>query len=383
MQLEQVTSLVTSERERLRAAYRKSLGARVADLVTPALVLDLAAVRRNIGRMAAGVAERGCALRAHVKVHKSPELARAQVDAGAIGLCTATVWEAAVMAASGMDNLFVVNTVAGVAKIELLAELARERRVLVAVDDARNVADLAAAAVERGSEIGVLVEMDSGMDRAGVDAPGEAAALARAVGAMKGVRFQGVTGYEGHCSLENDVPARTALQRAAMERLLQARDAITAAGMGCPIVSAGGTRTWWLTAATRGVTEIQAGTYAVMDAFHSGLEGGFEQALTVATTVISRAAGRLIVDAGGKTMAAPALTRIVGNGSAVLRFDEEHGIFASTSPEPRVGAVLELIPGYAPTTVNAFDVFHVVVDGRVAEIWPILPRGPGHGGILA
>ena len=383
MTLEHVARWMERERTRLREAYALSLGSRVPDLVTPALILDLRATRRNIDRMAKGTRERGCGLRPHIKVHKSPDLARLQMDAGALGLSTATVWEAAVMAAAGMDGLFVVNTVAGTAKLGLLAEVARERSVLVALDETENARAVAAAAREKGSVVGILVEVDTGMDRAGVDTPAAAAELAGLVSRLEGARLEGVTGYEGHCSLEDDVARRRDLQRKAMERLLAARDAIRHSGLDCRVVSAGGTRTWWLTAATEGVTEIQAGTYTVMDAFHSGLEGGFEHSLRVAATVISRAPGRLIVDAGNKTVAAPTLARILGRDERVLRFDEEHGIFVAEGREPRVGAVVELIPGYAPTTVNNFDVIHVVEDDRVVDLWPVLPRGPGHGGILS
>jgi D-serine deaminase-like pyridoxal phosphate-dependent protein len=167
-----------------------------------------------------------------------------------------------------------------------------------------------------------------------------------------------------------------------MERLLAARDAILAEGLACPIVSAGGTRTWWLTAATPGVTEVQAGTYVVMDAFHSGLEGGFEHAVHIGTRVISRAPGRLIVDVGSKTVAAATLARLVGYDLPVFRFDEEHGIFDATAPEPRVGSYLRLVPGYGPSTIASFDVFHVLEEDRVVDVWPVIPRGPGHVGLI-
>jgi D-serine deaminase-like pyridoxal phosphate-dependent protein len=380
--LRRASGLLDRERARLREAYGGAIGRRSDELPTPVLLLDLPAARRNIARMAAGIAERHSAIRPHIKVHKSPDLSRLQVEAGAIGLSVATAWEAVVMAAAGIDDLFVVNTVAGADKLRALAELARDRRVLVAVDEPANAREVAAAAHAAGSELGLLVEVDTGMDRCGVDTPEAAAALARVVAALPGARLEGVTGYEGHCSLEDDVARRTVLQREAMNRLLAARDAIDAAGLPCPIVSAGGTRTWWLTAATDGVTEVQAGTYVVMDAFHSGLEGGFEHAVHVGTTVISRAPGRLIVDVGSKTVAAPELSTLVGLDVPVLRFDEEHGIFEATSPEPPVGTFLRLVPGYGPSTIASFDAFHVTEDDRVVDVWPVIPRGPGHAGLL-
>lgn len=155
-------------------------------------------------------------------------------------------------------------------------------------------------------------------------------------------------------------------------------------GYPCPIVSAGGTATWNLTAADPNVTEIQAGSYAVMDNFHKPMAGDFEHAVTVAATVISRPPDRVIVDAGNKSLGAPALSTIAGHANKALRFDEEHGVFVARPDEPlRVGDVVELLPGYAPGTVNWYDAFHVVEDERVVEIWPVIPRGPGHGGLIA
>jgi len=176
--VDRATSFVDRERARLRDAYGDAVGRDVRESPTPMLLLDLPAAKRNIERMAIGITERQSAIRPHIKVHKSPDLSRLQIEAGAIGLSVATVWEAVVMAASGIDDLFVVNTVAGPLKLRTLAELARDRRVLVAIDQAESAEALGAAATAGGSEIGVLIEVDTGMDRAGVDTPEDAAALA-------------------------------------------------------------------------------------------------------------------------------------------------------------------------------------------------------------
>jgi D-threonine aldolase len=376
--------LLAETRETVRRRYGGAIGQPVATVTTPALLLDLPAARRNIARMADALAPLAATIRPHFKTHKSPDLARLQVEAGARGISTATVWEAAVLAEAGLDDLFVVNTVAGAAKIGLLAALARERRVLVAVDDLTNASDLSRAAVAAGSVLGVLIEIDTGMRRCGIVDPAAAADLARRVSELPGLRFEGVTGYEGHCSLEDDVSRRAEMQRAAMNVLLAAVAAIEAAGVPCPIVSAGGTRTWWLTAATPGITEIQAGTYALTDRFHSGVEGGFEPALHILTTVISRSPDRIVVDTGSKSVAAPELTAIAGSDAPNLGFDEEHGRFAPPqSGSLAVGDVVRLVPGYTPATVNFYDAFHVVEDGIVVDIWPVVPRGPGHHGLVA
>jgi D-serine deaminase-like pyridoxal phosphate-dependent protein len=365
--------------------YRGDLGKRREELITPALVLDIDAAQRNIDHMARSLAELGRAtIRPHYKTHKSPQLARRQVEAGAGGLSTATVWEAAVLADAGLDDLFVVNTVSHPAKIALLASLAEGHRILVAVDESSNAAALSAAAVRAGSVLGVMVEVDTGMDRCGVDTPQAALDLARQVTDLPGLRFEGITGYEGHCSLTIDDELRLQRQREAMTFFTGVADLLEADGIPCPIRSAGGIATWQWTAAFPGITEIQAGTYVVMDNYHGQMVPGFEHALTVQASVISRQSGKVIVDAGNKSIADPANVTMVGYPHTSFRFDEEHGVFAAPDGSSlRVGDSVALVPGYSPTTVNWYDVYHVVRDDVVVDIWPIIPRGPGHHGLGA
>ncbi|MGP0052351.1 MAG: alanine racemase [Solirubrobacteraceae bacterium] len=382
-QVSAVADYLQEVRDRVRDAYGASIGCHRDDLVTPALILDLAGARRNIAKMAERLHTMTAEHRPHIKVHKSPELSRLQVEAGAIGIATATVWEAIVTVASGIDSVLVVNTIAGRQKIDALAALARDADVMIAVDDADNAAELATAARASGSTLGVLIEVDTGMDRAGVDTLQQAVTLAQRVCEIEGLRLLGVTGYEGHCSLTFERELRHQRQQEAMDFLVAAANAIGADGMPCPIVSAGGTATWDWTASHSGITEIQAGTYVVMDNFHGAMVGDFEYPLTVLTTVISRRPDRVIVDAGNKSMGAPALTTIRGHDLEVLRFDEEHGIFiAADDGRLQVGDVVELVPGYASGTVNWYDAYHVVEDERVVDIWPVIPRGPSHGGLL-
>jgi D-serine deaminase-like pyridoxal phosphate-dependent protein len=378
-------TLEAQAREEVKRQYGSAIGRRREELVTPALVLDIDAAERNIEKMAAGLREIGPAtIRPHYKTHKSPDLARRQVAAGAGGLSMATVWEAAVLAGAGFDDLFVVNTVSQPAKMRLLAELARDHQILVAVDETPNAAELSAAAVAAGSTLGIAVEVDTGMDRCGVDTASDAVALARQVTSLPGLKFEGITGYEGHCSLTIDNELRHQRQRAAMEFFTGVGEQIEASGIGCPIRSAGGVATWQWTAAFPGITEVQAGTYVVMDNYHGQMVPGFEHSLTIQATVISRRSDRIIVDAGNKSVAAPADVSIVGHSNPVVRFDEEHGIFAAPDGSPlRVGDPVALIPGYSPTTVNWYDAYHVVRDDVVTDIWPIIPRGPGHHGLAA
>jgi D-serine deaminase-like pyridoxal phosphate-dependent protein len=370
-------------RELVYRIYGGAIGRDVHEVPTPALLLDLATAERNIASMASAMQSLNSSIRPHIKVHKSAELARRQVAAGAGGLSSATVWEAVALAWAGLDDFFVVNTVTHPEKIHVLAELARRHRVLVAVDDAMNAAELSAAASSAGSQIGALIEVDTGMDRAGVDTAQDVVSLARDVLACDNLRFEGITGYEGHCSVEPDDQRRIAKQRAAMDLFVDIADRLEAHGLPCPIRSAGGTATWKLTAGRKGVTEIQAGSYVVMDNFHGRMAPEFEHALTVATTVISRPPNRVIVDAGNKSVGLAGGPTLVSPELEALRFDEEHGIFvAEPSLRLPVGTWLRMIPGYAPATVNLYDMYYVVDGDEVVDVWPVFPRGPGHNGLL-
>ena len=341
--------------DRVRHEYGGAIGQRRDELITPALVLDIDAAQRNIDHMASELKQMGAAaIRPHYKTHKNPDLARRQLQAGAGGLSMATVWEAAILAAAGMDDLFVVNTVAHPAKLRVLARLARDHRVLVAVDEAANAAAHSAAAVAAGSTLGIMVEVDTGMDRCGVDNAADCLAVARQVMDLPGLRFEGITGYEGHCSMTPDNDLRHERQREAMKFFTGVAGLLEADGIPCPIRSAGGIATWNWTAAYPGVTEIQAGSYVVMDNFHGKMVPGFEHSLTIQATVISRQSGKVIVDAGNKSVADPADVTIAGHDHKVLRFDEEHGIFDAAEGSPlRVGDPVALVPGYSPSTVSS------------------------------
>ena len=378
------TGIVEAANQRVRAMYGNAVGRRREELITPALVLDIDAAQRNIERMAARIAELPAGIRPHIKVHKSPELARRQIAAGALGLCTATVWEAMVMFEAGIKDIFVVNTIAGADKIRALAELARDASIRVAVDDAANAESLSRAAVAAGSTLGVMIEVDTGMDRAGVDDGDAALTLARHILKLPGLRFDGLTGYEGHCSMTPERELRLERQRQAMALFTGVADKLIAAGIAVPVLSAGGTGTWEWTASHPRLTEVQAGTYVVMDMFHGHMSPGFEHSLTVQATVISRPRGHVIVDAGNKSMGAGGLATIVGFPYESFRFDEEHGIFnAPDDATLKVGDSVSLVPGYSPGTVNWYDAYHIVKDDVVVDVWPVVPRGPGHNGLLA
>lgn len=362
-------------------AYCSSIGRSRRDLPTPALLLDLEVLRRNMATIAACLPD-PARLRPHAKSHKCAQIARMQLEAGAIGLTTATVWEAVALSRAGVPDLLIANEVVGGEKIEALAETSRTTRVTVAVDDAGNAGSLAAAARVAGSEIGVLIDVDVGMSRCGVRSVDEALELAKSVERLSGLRLRGVMGYEGHTVQEPDRALRTQKANAAIERLLGFKEALAAAGFSMEVVSAGGTGTCDITGVHPGVTEIQAGSYVFSDATRQGVVPQFAPALTVLATVISRHGDTLVIDAGKKTIGVDfTLPRLLGEPAVVRRASEEHLICDADPGCPlRVGDRVEVIPGYCPTTINLHPAYHVVEGGNVVEVWPILARGPGRAG---
>lgn len=366
-------------------SYLSALGRPKETLLTPSLLLDLDALQHNI----AVVAERlrgQAALRPHVKSHKCAEIAHLQVEAGGvIGFTVATLWEALALHRAGLDNFLIANQIVGAEKRRHLAQAACDMNLLVAVDAVENAVQLSAAAREAGSEIGVLVEVDTGMNRCGVRSLEEAQRVAEEVDALPGLRLHGLTGYEGHCVLEPNRETRTAKAHSAMERLVGIAESLRAADLPIEIVSAGGTGTWDITGAISGVTEVQLGSYVFLDATRGAYLHGLEYGLTVLASVVSRQGDTLVLDAGRKTLSPEfTLPRLVGYPEEQIRARgpaEEHLICDVTPVCPlKVGDVVEVVPGYAPLTVNLHEVYHVVQGGVVVAIWPILARGSGRGG---
>src|SRR4051794_19353349 len=267
---------------------RRLIGGPAAAVPTPALLLDLPVVRDNIAEMARRMQTVPAGLRPHTKIHKSPVVGRMQMEAGGIGLTTATVWEASAMVADGLGQILVCNQVVGPDKAAELARLAGLADLIVLVESEVNANELARAARRAGTEIGVLVELDVGLHRAGVRSLDAAVALGEHVEAAAGLRLLGPFGYEGHCMLEPDRELRIEEARAANDELIALADAFDSTGLSTQIVAAGGLGTWDITGANERITEIHAGSYVFMDAFHRRLVPGFEPALTVLATVISR-----------------------------------------------------------------------------------------------
>jgi len=370
------TQLITDAHDQVRLRYAPAIGKERKELTTPALLLDLEALNANLALMESGMRDVSTNLRAHIKVHKSPHIARLEIEHGAIGIGCATVWEAIVMVRAGIDDVMVINEVVGEEKARALALLAREADVKVAVDDTVQIDLLSRAATAAGSTIGVVIDVDEGMHRCGVATADEALPLARRIVAAPGLKFRGLTGYEGHCSLEFDEAKRHAMAHEAMAVLTGIADRLAAEGLPCEIVSAAGTGTWEITSRYPGVTEIQPGSYATMDGHHRGLDPRFGWAVTVLASVISRRSDRIVLDAGSKTVGA-SHGEVRDWDLPKYRFDEEHSIFLAGPDCPLgTGDTVEILCNYTPFAIGYFDAYHVIEDGRVVDIWPIMPRGP-------
>ncbi len=360
--------------------HRPTPGASIAELDTPALLIDLDVLQSNIERMASFFRGKAAHLRPHVKSHKIPEIARMQVAASAPGVCAAKVGEAEAMVDGGIADVLIANQVVGDAKIARLMDLAERARMSVAVDNADNVAALSRAARDRGVTIGVFVEVDVGMNRCGVNDAEEALALARRVVDAKGLEFLGLMGYEGHViSIKDDADKRADACRAAMAKVTGAADYVRSHGVPVPNVTGGGTMSYDISGVYPGVTEIQAGSYALMDINFRNMGSPFRCAMSLLTTVLSvPRKGVAILDAGMKSITHEfGLPEVKDRADLKLaRLAEEHGrLEVSDDGALRLGDKVELLPSHGCTTVNLHDRAYAVRDGCVEEVWAITGRG--------
>lgn len=355
----------------------------LADIPTPALVIDVPAMERNIQRMARFFAEGACKLRPHFKAHKTPEIARRQLAAGSCtGLTCATVAEAEVAAALCTDIL-IANELVGPGKCERAAALARTANVTVAVDSATGLDQLARASTSAGVTVGVLVDVNVGQNRCGVTPAGRALALAEIVNTTRGVALRGLMGYEGHVVSVPERHEREARTREAMLALLATAQLLREHGLPCEIVSAGGTGTYDISGRMHGITEIQAGSYVLMDTDYGRLDMPFEQAFFVLGTVISRPAEtRCVADCGHKSATKdhghPAVDGI--DEASVVALNDEHATISLPLGSPTaIGDRIRLRPSHTDPTINLHDVFYALDGDRVVDVWPIAARGyPEH-----
>ncbi len=336
------------------------IGQPVQTIDTPALVVDLDAMERNIACMAAFAQQHGLRLRPHAKTHKSAWIAAQQVAAGAVGVCVQKTSEAEALAAAGVADIFITNEVIDVAKLARLAALAQRCSLAVAVDSVLGIERLAAAVQQAGCALGVFVEIDVGHGRCGA-APLQAGALAARVVAS-GLRFAGVQAYHGRAQHVRGVAERTDVIAHAGAKVREALAALARAGVVCPLVTGAGTGSFVLEAASGLWGELQAGSYVFMDRDYAdntplAKAPGFEHALFIKSQVMSRAEDRAVVDAGHKSHAIDSGLPVVWGRSDLEFFNggDEHGVLRRRHPAavlPGLGDPIWLVPGHCDPTVN-------------------------------
>lgn len=359
-------------------------------LDTPALLLDLGSMERNIARMAAFVRSRGVALRPHVKTHKSIEIARRQVAAGAIGVSCATLGEAETMTAAGIPGVLITSPIVTAGKIDRLIALSGQTGadgVIVVVDHPRNVDDLAAAAAGLAHPLAVLVDYAAGYYRTGAADPAAVVALARQVARHPSLRLRGLQAYAGNIQHIDDREQRAAAAAAVRSSIRAVIEAAARDDIQFEIVTGAGTGSHDLDAQDAVFTELQAGSYVFLDGEYSRVLADaaqlaqFDIALFVQTSVVSvNHPDWVTVDGGTKAFATdsglPVVAASAKPGSRYLFAGDEHGKLVCPAGErPELGARVEFVTSHCDPTVNLHDVYHVVRGDTLVAIWPVDARG--------
>ena len=359
---------------------------RVSEIDTPALVVDLDIMERNLERVAAYARGKGLRLRPHTKTHKSVRIGKRQLAAGAAGLTVAKVSEAEVMAGAGPEDLLVAYPIIGYTKLARLTELARKTRVTVAVDSvfaARQISDAARAAQV---EVGILAEVDVGLGRVGV-APGELVRLAQGIKKLPHLRLEGIAFYPGHIKSLDEAGLEA---MAALNRLLgQILAELEAAGIEPRIVSGGSTPTLFHSHEIAGLNEIRPGTYVFNDinTVRSGACAMEDCAAAIHATVVSTARpGHMIIDGGSKTFSSDRLSTgaevtfghvVEAPGARFHKMNEEHGYIDLTQAgaEFHTGDRVRVIPNHICVAVNLHEQVYGVRGDTVEEVWRVDARG--------
>ena len=360
---------------------------------TPALVVDLDAMERNLETMSAFARAHGVRLRPHAKMHKCAAIARLQMAAGAVGVCVQKTSEAEALAAAGIDDLYISNEVIAPAKLARVAALAKRVRLAIAVDSTDGVERLAAALREAGATIDVFVEVDVGQGRCGVPAAA-AGQLAQHVVSHAppegGLRFAGLQAYHGAAQHLRGEAERAAASRHAASQARAAQASVTAAGIACRLVTGAGTGTFAFDTASGVWGELQAGSYLFMDRDYADNAPGantprFEHALFVKSQVMSLGGAHAVVDAGHKSHAVDSgPPRVWGRELVVANVSDEHTVLrmppgGSPAELPQLGDTVWLVPGHCDPTVNLHERYVAVrggLEGGIVEsVWPIEGRG--------
>ena len=359
---------------------------KIQELDTPVLLVDAAALERNLKAMGEIASAAGVAYRPHAKTHKSPIVANMQLEAGAVGVCCAKLGEAEIMAAAGIPDILITSQVVGRNKLARLIQVAQDANIMVVGDNEDNISDLSSAAQTGGKPMDILIEVDVGQGRCGVPPGPEAARLARLIAETRWLRFRGLQGYQGLIQMTAGFDDRQAQIQLAMEKLMETADHLKCASIEVEILTGGGSGSSIIDTALGGYTELQPGSYVFMDSRYrhvqwpGGAANPFENSLTILGTVISRpATDRAIVDVGYKAASSDGGPIVpVENMDAKFSFaGDEHGqlFFPGGTCPLALGEKIEFLPSHCDTTVNLYDRYIVTRDGLVEDVWEIAARG--------
>jgi 3-hydroxy-D-aspartate aldolase len=382
---------MTEKFSRLEVGYNvpATIGMDEAEVQTPALIVDLDALERNIVKMRDLCRQMGVRHRAHGKMHKSVDVGRIQIELGeAVGLCCQKVSEAESFVRAGIEDMLVSNQVRDPAKIDRLAQLPKlGARIIVCVDDLANVADLSAAATRHATTIECLVEIDCGAGRCGVTTTSQVLEIAKAIASASGLKFSGIQAYQGAMQHLDKYEDRRAKIDIAVAMVSKAVDALKAEGCSCDIVTGGGTGSYYFEGNSGVYNELQCGSYAFMDADYGRIldkhgrridQGEWENALFILTSVMSHAkADQAVCDAGLKAQSVDSGLPVVFGRSDVkyVKCSDEHGVIADPDGVLKVNDKLRLVPGHCDPTCNVYDWYVGVRGGKVEAVWPVTARG--------
>jgi D-serine deaminase-like pyridoxal phosphate-dependent protein len=350
------------------------------ELDTPALLIDLDNLEKNISTIASRCKGSKVDWRPHTKGHKSPVIVHKCIAAGAIGVTCAKLGEAEVMAAAGVRDILIANQVVGKQKIDRLVNLQSQASIMVAVDDPEHIKSIGEAAAAIGVSVRVLIEVNVGMNRSGVEPGDPVAQLAKLADETAGITHAGIMGYEGHAMGMPDDEKEAECKRCT-GLLCESVAALEAFGLDAPIVSAGGTGTLGYTPDLEGVTEIQAGGGVMMDTYYANRLGakGLEFALSVVASVVShREPGRAVIDAGRKTVHGDAeMPKALDEDIEIVALNAEHGHLSlgKNARDLKLGDKIEMISGYSDMTVFLHDVMYGIRGDRVEAVLEIAARG--------
>ncbi|MEM7599363.1 MAG: 3-hydroxy-D-aspartate aldolase BhcC [Pseudomonadota bacterium] len=363
-----------------------------SEIQTPALVLDLDALERNIKKMGDYAKAHGMRHRVHGKMHKSVDVAKLQETlGGAVGVCCQKVSEAEVFARGGIRDVLVSNQVRDPRKIDRLAQLPKlGARTICCVDDVTNVADLSKAATHHGTTIECLVEIDCGAGRCGVNSTPAVVEIAKAIDSAEGLKFAGIQAYQGAMQHMDSYDDRKAKIDVAVAMVKDAVDTLRTEGLDCDIVGGGGTGSYYFESNSGVYNELQCGSYAFMDADYGRIldkegkridQGEWENALFLFTSVMSHTkADKAIVDAGLKAQSVDSGLPVIFGRTDVeyVKCSDEHGVVADPDGVLKINDKLKLVPGHCDPTCNVHD-WYVGVRGGVVEcVWPITARGKAY-----